>query len=210
MAAALPENAIQPASRAAWRRWLERHHTRDRGVWFVYFKKSSGKQRFTYDDLVEEALCFGWIDGIAKRMDVERSAQRFTPRRPKSHWTELNKERARRMIAAGLMTEAGQRVLPDLDPAVFRIAPDILAALQSDPVVWANFQGFPGLYQRVRVYNIEVLRQSDPANFGKRLATLIDKSRDNVMVGAWDDSTLPRTEPLSPAGATRSRSPSSR
>ncbi len=200
---------IGPVTRAQWRAWLMEHHARRSHVWLLSTSRSGADGAATYLDAVEEALCFGWIDGTAKRHG-EFTAQRYSPRRPKGNWTELNKERARRMIAAGLMTEAGQRVLPDLDPAVFRIAPDILAALQSDPVVWANFQGFPGLYQRVRVYNIEVLRQSDPANFGKRLATLIDKSRDNVMVGAWDDSTLPRTEPLSPAGATRSRSPSSR
>jgi uncharacterized protein YdeI (YjbR/CyaY-like superfamily) len=108
MADALPENAIQPATRAAWRRWLERHHTRDKGVWFVYFKKSSGKQRFTYDDLVEEALCFGWIDGQARTLDAERAMLWLSPRKPKSVWSAPNKVRVARVIAAGLMHPAGQ------------------------------------------------------------------------------------------------------
>lgn len=204
---------LGPLTRAQWRAWLMQHHAQRTHAWLLSTSRSGAGGSLTYLDAVEEALCFGWIDGTTKRHG-EFTAQRYSPRRPKGNWTELNKERARRMIAAGLMTEAGQRALPDLDPAAFKIAPDILAALQADPVVWANFQGFPGLYQRVRVYNIEVLRVSDPTNFGKRLATLIEKSRDNVMVGAWDDSTLPRTEPLapvvSPAGATPSRSRSSR
>lgn len=200
---------LGPLTRAQWRAWLMQHHAQRTHAWLLSTSRSGAGGSLTYLDAVEEALCFGWIDGTTKRHG-EFTAQRYSPRRPKGNWTELNKERARRMIAAGLMTEAGQRALPDLDPAAFKIAPDILAALQADPVVWANFQGFPGLYQRVRVYNIEVLRVSDPTNFGKRLATLIEKSRDNVMVGAWDDSTLPRTEPLSPTGATPSRSRSSR
>ncbi|HRF97451.1 MAG TPA: hypothetical protein PLZ51_19725, partial [Aggregatilineales bacterium] len=85
---------------------------------------------------VEEALCFGWIDGIAKRMDSERTVQRFTPRRAKSNWTELNKERARRLIASGLMTEAGFATLPDLSIESFKIAPDILNAIQADDQTW--------------------------------------------------------------------------
>lgn len=107
LAAAGPDNAVQPASRAAWRRWLERHHTRDRGVWLVYFKKSSGKQRFTYDDLVEEALCFGWIDGQARGLDGDRSMLWLSPRKPKSVWSAPNKVRVARVMAAGLMHPAG-------------------------------------------------------------------------------------------------------
>jgi uncharacterized protein YdeI (YjbR/CyaY-like superfamily) len=134
---------------------------------------------------VEEALCFGWIDGIAKKLDEERLAQRFTPRRPKSHWTELNKERARRLIAAGLMTEAGRAVLPDLDIAAFRIPADILAALQADPQVWANFQQFPGVYQRIRISYIDEVRKQ-PQVFAQRLENFIRKTRQGVQFGTME------------------------
>lgn len=107
MAAAVPENSVQPLSRVAWRRWLERHHTRDRGVWLIYFKKSSGRQRFTYDDLVEEALCFGWIDGQARGLDDERSMLWLSPRKARSVWSAPNKARVARLMAAGLMRPAG-------------------------------------------------------------------------------------------------------
>jgi uncharacterized protein YdeI (YjbR/CyaY-like superfamily) len=138
-----------------------------------------------YLHAVEEALCFGWIDGIAKRLDAERLAQRFTPRRAKSHWTELNKERARRLIAAGLMTDAGRATLPDLSVESFRIADDILAVLQADPLVWEQFQRFPAFYQRIRIGAIEEARRQ-PAVFAQRLDTFLSKTRHGVMFGSLE------------------------
>jgi len=131
---------------------------------------------------VEEALCFGWIDGIQKRMDVEHNAQRFTPRKPKSHWTELNKERAKRMIVAGLMTRAGYASLPDLSSEAFSIAPDILLALQADPQVWRNFQNFLPMYQRIRIGYIEEMRRQ-PDTFKTRLDNFLKKTRQNKQFG---------------------------
>lgn len=169
--------------RAAWRGWLEQNHDTAREIWLILVRKDSTIPAVGYVEAVEEALCFGWIDGIAKSMDGERRAQRFTPRKPKGNWTELNKERARRLITAGLMTDAGYAVLPDLSPEGFQIAPDILAALQADPTVWANFQAFPELYQRVRIGAVEEQRKRNPAEFQRRLATLIEKTRQNQQFG---------------------------
>jgi uncharacterized protein YdeI (YjbR/CyaY-like superfamily) len=84
-----------------------------REIWLVSYRKSTGKPSLRYVDAVEEALCFGWIDGLEKTIDSERYALRFSPRRPKSNWTETNKERARRLIAEGRMTEAGFASLPE-------------------------------------------------------------------------------------------------
>lgn len=168
--------------RAEWRRWLVDNHKTAKEIWLVYYSKESGKPRIPYLHAVEEALCFGWIDGIAKKMDAERTAQRFTPRRPKSNWTELNKERMRRLIAWGLMTEAGLAVAPDLSMESFTIAPDILEALQADPVVWANYQQFDSLYQRVRVSTIEDARRQ-PEEFRRRLEKFIDMTRQNKTYG---------------------------
>jgi uncharacterized protein YdeI (YjbR/CyaY-like superfamily) len=168
--------------RAAWRTWLAANHATSREIWLLFPDEASGKPRVSYLHAVEEALCYGWIDGIAKRFDAQHVAQRFTPRRPKSNWTELNKERARRLIAAGLMTDAGRAVLPDLRVESVRIADDILAALQADAQTWENFQAFPPLYQRVRIGFIEEMRKR-PAEFQKRLANFLQKTREGKMFG---------------------------
>jgi len=99
-------------NRDEWRQWLSENHATAKEIWLISYSKDSGKRSILYLHAVEEALCFGWIDGIAKKIDDERLAQRFTPRRPKSNWTELNKERAKRLIQSGKMTEAGLKVLP--------------------------------------------------------------------------------------------------
>ena len=171
--------------RAAWRGWLQQNHAAASEIWLLMPSKASGKPGVSYLHAVEEALCFGWIDGIAKRQDADFTAQRFTPRRPKSNWTELNKERARRLIASGLMTEAGRAVLPDLSLEAFSIAPGILAALQTDAETWANFQQFPDLYQRVRVGFIEEMRKQ-PAEFHKRLDHFLKQTKRNKLYGVME------------------------
>ena len=180
---------VQPtlyvADRQAWRRWLAEHHATTSAIWLISYKAETMKPSVSYLHAVEEALCFGWIDGIAKRLDAERSAQRFTPRRARSHWTELNKERARRLIAAGLMTDAGYATLPNLDVAAFRIPDDILSALQADSETWANFQQFPPLYQRIRIGYIEEMRRQ-PAVFAQRLNHFLRKNRQGVTFGTLE------------------------
>jgi len=95
-----------------FRKWLLKNHKSKKEIWLIQYKKATKKPSINYVDAVEEALCFGWIDGLEKSMDAERYALRFSPRRLKSNWTETNKERARRMIAEGRMTEAGRAILP--------------------------------------------------------------------------------------------------
>ena len=110
------EPAIEPASAAEWRRWLEENHQRQRAAWVVLLKKAAGPAGITYDESVEEALCFGWVDGKIRSRDARSYAIRFTPRRPGSNWSESNRERVRRLIGAGRMTPQGAAVLPpDLD-----------------------------------------------------------------------------------------------
>jgi uncharacterized protein YdeI (YjbR/CyaY-like superfamily) len=95
-----------------FRTWLMEHHQNKKEIWLIQYKKASGKPSLNYVEAVETAICFGWIDGLEKSMDTERYALRFSPRRPKSNWTETNKDRARKMIAAGKMTPAGVATLP--------------------------------------------------------------------------------------------------
>lgn len=100
-------------NREDFRKWLEQNHRSKKEIWLIRYKKATGKPSLDYVEAVEEAICFGWIDSTEKSMDVERYALRFSPRRPKSKWTETNKERARKLAAEGKMTEAGLASLPE-------------------------------------------------------------------------------------------------
>jgi uncharacterized protein YdeI (YjbR/CyaY-like superfamily) len=173
---------VMPSSRSEWRAWLEAHHATKTEVWLLARRSQRERTHFTYIESVLEALCFGWIDGIAKTYDEQLGAQRFTPRRKGGNWTELNKERCRRLIADGLMTPAGFAVLPDLDVSTFRIAPDIEAALRADPRTWAHFEGFDPLYRRIRVGYVEEMRKQ-PAEFEKRLTRLVETTAKNKQFG---------------------------
>jgi uncharacterized protein YdeI (YjbR/CyaY-like superfamily) len=175
---------VTPASRSEWRAWLETHHTTKKEVWLLA-PRSQQAREFTYIESVLEALCFGWIDGIAKTYDEHLGAQRFTPRRKGGNWTELNKERCRRLIAEGLMAPAGFAVLPDLDIAAFRIAPDIEAALRADLQTWAHFNAFEPLYQRIRIGYIEEMRKQ-PTEFEKRLSRFLDMTSKNKQFGGME------------------------
>lgn len=94
-------------NRDDWRAWLNKNHKTEKEVWLIYYKNHTGKPTIPYDVAVEEALCFGWIDSIVKRIDDERYMQKFTPRKTNSNWSELNKKRVKKMIKEGRMTEAG-------------------------------------------------------------------------------------------------------
>ena len=95
-----------------FRKWLIKNHQSKKEIWLIQYKKAAKKPSIPYVDAVEEAICFGWIDNTEKSMDSERYALRFSPRRPKSNWTNTNKERARKMIVEGRMTPAGRASLP--------------------------------------------------------------------------------------------------
>jgi uncharacterized protein YdeI (YjbR/CyaY-like superfamily) len=99
-------------TRDGWRRWLAKHHEDKKEIWLVYYKKSSGKSGVSYDESVEEALAYGWIDGMIKSLDEKSYASRFTPRKPKSNWSASNIARVKRLIAQGRMAEAGLATLP--------------------------------------------------------------------------------------------------
>jgi uncharacterized protein YdeI (YjbR/CyaY-like superfamily) len=101
------QGSFYSATREEWRAWLAENHDKSKGIWLIYYKKGSGKPRVAYDDAVEEALCFGWIDSTVRRLDEEKYAQRFTPRNPGSGWSEVNIRRMEKLIGDGRVTEAG-------------------------------------------------------------------------------------------------------
>ena len=138
-----PGRRYTPRSRSSWRRWLSSNHDRVGAVWVVFYKNHAGKPTLSYSDAVEEALCFGWIDGMKKRIDDERYMHRFTPRKPGSTWSETNRKRVERLRASGAMTSAGQRLVDEAkrrrtwnwrpDAARSEMAPAFAAALEADP-----------------------------------------------------------------------------
>jgi uncharacterized protein YdeI (YjbR/CyaY-like superfamily) len=178
------KSKLKVSSRAEWRSWLAANHETETEIWIVSDDRS-GKPELAYLDSVEEAICHGWIDGIAKRISSFEKAQRFTPRRARSNWTELNKERARRLIRLGLMTDAGKRKLPDL-MAPFKIPYDILAAIKAESDAWKHYAKLPELYIRVRIGYIEEMRKQ-PEEFKRRLQNFISRTASGKMFGNWND-----------------------
>jgi uncharacterized protein YdeI (YjbR/CyaY-like superfamily) len=151
----VPENLLYVRDRAEWRAWLEKHHASEREIWLVYYKKHTAKPRISYDDAVEEALCFGWIDSIVKTLDGDRYIQKFTPRIDVRKWSPSNLERVKRLLREGRMTEAGRSKLPpDLTPPPERYSadsplPEIFAdALKENPAASGNFHKLAPSYRR--------------------------------------------------------------
>jgi uncharacterized protein YdeI (YjbR/CyaY-like superfamily) len=107
------EKELYVHDRIEWRAWLEQNHAVESEIWLVYYKKHTGKPRIPYDDAVEEAICFGWIDSIVQRIDDEKFVQKFTPRKKRSSWSEINIKRLRKMISEGRITEAGLSVVDE-------------------------------------------------------------------------------------------------
>ena len=182
-----PKNILHLTTRAEFRAWLMAHHRTETECWMLAKKgKRPPEDAVWYLDAVEEALCFGWIDTTHKNIQGV-DLQRFTPRTKKSPWSELNKERCRRLERLGLMTDAGRAVLPDLSEESFVIDADIQRAFQENPTAWENLCAFPKLYQRVRIDCIQRDKKKDRAVFEKRLKKLVEQSAAGVMFGDWND-----------------------
>ena len=150
---------VHPKSRKGWRLWLSRNHGRSQGVWLAAYRKETGKPRVEYEEAVEEALAFGWIDSKSVRLDDERSLIWMCPRKPASGWSRSNKERVERLERDGLMTDAGRAAIEAakrngswslLDSVEALEEPDDLAAaLNASPAARANFDAFPPSARKV-------------------------------------------------------------
>jgi uncharacterized protein YdeI (YjbR/CyaY-like superfamily) len=165
----LPNPSLYPKSRAAWRAWLERHHQTRADVWVVYFKKHTGKPSVTYEEAVEEALCFGWIDGQLQRIDDERHMQRFTPRRKGSQWSPLNLRRFARLVEEEQVTEAGRAAGPKLGTRVAATSwrrPDVVpdqvrARLEQRPAAWKKLLAMAPSYRKRFVHYIDSAKRPE-------------------------------------------------
>ena len=174
--------------RRAWRAWLRRNHTNEREVWLVYPRKSTGKKRIPYNDAVEEALCFGWIDSNLKGLDDERFAQRFTPRRRDARLSAMNRERVERLIAGRKMTKAGLDAIGPLRPAKLVVPPAVKRALARDPEARRRFARLPASYKRIRMGYIEAGRRHGRAEYAKRVRHFVEMTAKGKRFGTWQGS----------------------
>jgi uncharacterized protein YdeI (YjbR/CyaY-like superfamily) len=169
-------------SRRPWRSWLSKNYKKERGIWLLYPNKASGKQRITYNDAVEEALSFGWIDSIIRKIDKHSYAQKFTPRRPKSKYSQANKERLRELIKRKKVTPSVLADIGGLLSERFLIPRDILIEIRSNKMAWKNFLHFSSRYKRIRISYIDDSRDR-PKEFRKRLKHFIKMTEKNKKFG---------------------------
>jgi len=169
-------------NRKDWRNWLEKNYRTKKDIWLVYYKKATGKPRIEYNDAVEEALCFGWIDSIAKRLDDVRTAQRFSPRKPKSSYSQANIERLRYLVAKKKVMKEVVDSLGDILNEKFVVPPDIMKAIKANKQAWKNFQKFSDSYKRIRIAFIHGARRR-PEEFKKRLRHFVEMTEKNKMFG---------------------------
>jgi uncharacterized protein YdeI (YjbR/CyaY-like superfamily) len=173
---------LTTGDRTVWRSWLTENHRTANEIWLVYHRVHTGTPRVAYNDAVEEALCFGWIDSIVRTIDEDSYAQRFTPRRPKSTYSQTNRERMRRLIEGNLvMPEVAEQAAGVLAEP-FVVPPDIDAALRADTATWQCFTGYSEEYQRIRIAYVDSARRR-PEEFDKRLANLLRKTAADTQFG---------------------------
>jgi uncharacterized protein YdeI (YjbR/CyaY-like superfamily) len=172
---------VTPTSRKAWRAWLQKHHAASSGVWLVFAKKHSGLPTVSYNDAVEEALCFGWIDGLMHPVDDTFYKQLFTPRKPKSRWAASNKARVEKMIAAGLMTDAGMKMIElakqtgtwnAFDAVEAMTMPeDFKRALKAAPAAKKTYEAYTPAVKKQCLYYLNDAKR--PETRAKRIAQLV-------------------------------------
>jgi len=173
---------LHVSNRRDWRAWLKKHHGSETEVWLVYFKSHSGKTRIAYNDAVEEALCFGWIDSTGTRLDEDRFAQRFSVRNTKTRYSQANKERLRELVKLGKVSQTVIAALGNILDEPFEIPSDILRAIKANPKAWKHFQELSAPYIRIRIAFIDGARKR-PEAFQKRLRYFIAMTEKNRRFG---------------------------
>ena len=176
-----------PKTRKEWRRWLTRNHETSSGVWLINYKKESGRPRVPYADAVEEALCFGWIDSVMNPLDDHSFMQLFTPRKPKSNWSKLNKQRIESLIEQGLMTPAGMAKIEaaqkdgswtSLDKVeALDVPPDLAKALARSKTALANFNAFSPSRKKMLLYWVNEAKR--PETRAKRITEAVEAAKEN-------------------------------
>lgn len=191
-----PENSTHPLDRAAWRAWLQVNHTRKAGVWMISYKKAAGKPTLTYDEAVEEALCFGWVDSKGGKLDEQRTMLWFAPRRPGSGWSKPNKERIEKLLEAGLMAAAGLAKVEaakldgswnTLDAVeALEIPADLDRALAVYPTARQNFEAFPRSVKRGILEWISTAKK--PETRARRVEETARLAAENKRANQWREN----------------------
>ncbi len=164
-------------TRAKWRAWLTKHHDSSAGVWFVFHKKHTGVPCVSYDDAVEEAICFGWIDSLVRRLDDDRYVQKFTPRKAKSNWSTANRRRYTDMKSQGLLTQAGLDRAPTgrsgdaPRPSATRLPKYLERALKTNKKAWQFFETLAPSYRRAYIGWIDSAKRDETRD--RRIAEAI-------------------------------------
>ncbi|MFQ4138852.1 YdeI/OmpD-associated family protein [Nodosilinea sp. PGN35] len=193
MAAQPPENSMQVESRAEWREWLAANHGRTSGLWLITYKKRAGRPHVSYSEVVEEALCFGWIDSKGNKLDDERTMLWMAPRQPGTGWSALNKQRIAALTEAGLMRPPGLAKVETakqdgswerLD-AIERleVPADLAAAFQANDAAWANFEAFPRSAKRGILEWIASAKRAETRN--RRIAETVALAAQNRRANSW-------------------------
>lgn len=168
-------------NRKDWRKWLTDNFEMANEIWFVFPNKSSDKKSIAYNDAVEEALCFEWIDSTIKPLDADHRIQRFTPRKPKSTYSQANKERLKWLLENKMIYPKLEDKIRNVLSETFIFPNDIIERLKEDKTVWKNYQHFSETYKRIRIAYIEAARKR-PEEFEKRLNNFIYKTKENKII----------------------------
>lgn len=168
-------------NREDWRKWLADNFDTANEIWFVFPYKSSDKKSILYNDAVEEALCFDWIDSTTKALDKDHRIQRFIPRSPKSTYSQANKERLKWLLENRMIHSEFEDKIRKVLSAPFVFPNDIIDRLKEDATVWNNYQQFSDPYKRIRIAYIEAARKR-PEEFEKRINHFISKTKDNKTI----------------------------
>jgi uncharacterized protein YdeI (YjbR/CyaY-like superfamily) len=178
------KNLRKPKSRAEWRKWLQKNFDKEKEAWVVSPKLSAGKKRIPYNDLVEEALCFGWIDSVNKTLNKDHTMQRFSPRRNNSPFSQPNKERLRHLLEKKLVHPSLRASAEKIVKQKFEFPKDILKEIKKDSIAWKNYQKFSDTYKRIRIAYIDGARKR-PEELEKRLKNFITKTRENKLIAGY-------------------------
>ncbi len=168
-------------NRQDWRKWLKNNFESRDDIWLEYPKKETEKKRILYNDAVEEALCFGWIDTTIKILNEETTIQRFCKRRKNSSYSQANKERLIWLLENRLIHKSVLEEVEKVTKEKFVFPEDIVANLKTDKNTWGNFQKMSESYKRIRIAYIESARKR-PEEFEKRLNNFIDKTKENKLI----------------------------
>lgn len=168
--------------RKIWREWLTENFQKEDEVWFVFPMKSAGAKGVSYNDAVEEALCFGWIDSTIKNIDSQYRAQRFSPRKKGSGYSRANVERLIWLENHNMLHPSVRDGVLDLIQSPYEFPLDILNSIRENKTAWENFEKFPESYKRIRIAYVDSARKR-PAEFEKRLRNFIVKTEQNKLFG---------------------------